>query len=93
MKKYRVKITEIDGEDKKVLHEADFNSIAMLASCEGNKFAEVMVNESIADLAFKISQSKQIIKSAEIAVEFNKFKDKLKKDLESELADSIRKGE
>lgn len=94
MKKYRVKITEIDGEDKKVLLDEDFSSVVMLNMGTDEKtIGEVVINDSVVNLAFKISQSHHIIKAAEIAVGFNKIKDELKKDLEDILADSIRKGE
>lgn len=94
MKKYRVNITEITDDREKVLLDEDYESVSMLGmSVDKKMIGEILINEGIVDLAFKIAQSHKIIKAAELAVAFKELRDEIKSDKESELIDKILKGE
>jgi hypothetical protein len=73
---YRVHVTEInpaDGTQKDIMDER-FTGFAMTADCGDGKCCEVIVNDTILDVATRIASGEKISKAARLAAVMMKMK-------------------
>lgn len=80
---YRVVITEINSDKVETLHDELYKSVAMLAEePETNKMTEVILSDSIFNLANKMAQSESFSPAARLSrvLQFMLRDDKNKKE-------------
>ena len=89
---YRVKITEVDPETKeeRVLDEDEYSGFTLLATnIDGTSSCEIMMHDSLMNLAAKIAASKKACSAAKLAVTLMNIKDDANASIEDSLLDAI----
>ena len=81
MKKYTLVITkEEDGKTEEVCRE-EMNSIAIVGEDTGERIVEIILNDSVQEIGFKLAQTNRLIEAAKLAVGFNKFLSRMSEEL------------
>jgi len=81
MKKYTLIIEkEEDGKTEEVCRE-EMNSIAVVGEDTGERIVEIILNDSIKEIAFKLAQTDRLVEAAKLAVGFKKFLSSMSEEL------------
>ena len=90
---YRIKITEIDGDNKRELHKEDMESIVLIGMIKDkDQIVEAIINESIPGVSAMLNCTKKVKEAAALMVLGNQMMKIHGESVEDALRDSIEGG-